>query len=113
MREAIKGTSQINSSTHSLIIVVVHSHRLILLLVFLIVLLVLLLLKISTVPIQAPPTSALGGWELQVHPTSSNADVPIPAVADRPGRRRPGFRSTQGTGCTGIPRAAKRGYVVR
>ena len=26
MREAIKGTSQINSSTHSLIIVVVHSH---------------------------------------------------------------------------------------
>ena len=82
MREAIKGTSQINSSTHSLIIVVVHSHRLILLLVFLVVLLVLLLLKISTVPIQAPPTSALGGWELQVHPTSSNADVPIPAVAD-------------------------------
>ena len=32
MREAIKGTSQINSSTHSLIVVVVHSHRLILLL---------------------------------------------------------------------------------
>ena len=47
MREAIKGTSQINSSTHSLIIVVVHSHRLILLLVFLVVLLVLLLRMIN------------------------------------------------------------------